>query len=816
MQTLIQDLRYSLRILRKNPSFTLIVVATLALGIGANTAIFSVINAVLLRALPFAEPERIVAVGSTQTADRSRFNTLSYPDFVDFQAQNTAFERLAMFSNRSFLMAGENGAVRLRGLVAGSDLFAVLGVQPLLGRSFTPNEDKPGGGRVVVLSHSAWQNRFKGDPNVVGQGVTLNGQSYSVIGVMPPGFQFPIQAELIEMWANFSVDTESVVGAATSSQRGNHYLEAVGKLKPGVTAAQAEAQLVSIAAQLEKQYPNDNHGFSAKVGLLRDRLTADTSQSLWILFGAVGCVLLIACANVANLLLARAANRRREIIIRTALGAGRGRVIRQLLTESLLLALCGGAVGVLGASFGTEALIAITPGNIPRMAEASLDSRVLLFTLLVATLTGLVMGLVPALQATKTDIQAVLKEGGRNATGARATMRSALVVAEIAIAVVLLIGAGLLLNSFARLLRVNPGFNPNQLLTMRVGLPDGTYARAEDSARFHDRLLMSLEGLPGVSAYSTVAPLPMSNSNIGVGFAVEGRPNNTGRDYPYDTRLSLVGPGYFQMMGTAIQQGREFSTRDSLNATQVVMVNEAFVRKFFPNENPLGKRINPTISADDRPLPMREIVGVVADFKAKNLNEPTKPEVYLHIAQCPAFGSFTVMLRTSQDAASLTNVMRDKINQLDRNVSLGQVRTFDTYLSNVVAQPRFNSLLLGIFAGVALLLTAIGLYGVVSYNVLQRTQEIGVRMALGAQTRDVLRLVLGQGIKLVVLGVGIGLVGAFAATRVLSTLLFGVQATDPLTFAAVVVFLGIVALLACWIPARRATKVDPMIALRCE
>jgi putative ABC transport system permease protein len=817
MQTLWQDLRYGARMLLKQPGITLIAVLTLALGIGANTAIFSVVNAVLLRSLPFAEPERIVAIGATETQDRSAFTSLSYPDVVDYRAQSQAFERIAAYSTRGFTLTEAGGAVRVRGAVVEADLFPLLNATPLLGRAFSASEDRAGGGRTVVLSHGAWQSRFRGDQNIVGQTVAINGESHTVIGVMPPGFQFPIQSEPIELWANFARDADVIAGnQPVSVQRGNHYLNAVGRLKPGFTAAQAEAQLVSIASELEKQYPNDNHGFSARVEPMLRRLTGEVSESLWIVFAAVGCVLLIACANVANLLLARAGARRREIAVRSALGASRWRVTRQLLTESVLLALLGAVAGALLASFGIEALIAITPEDIPRMNEASLDGRVLLFTLVAAAVTGILMGLAPALQSAKQDLHSVLKDGGRNATGARATVRSALVVAEVAISVVLLVGAGLLVQSFARLLRVNPGFKPQQLLTLRIGLPDSLYAKAEDIARFHDRLLNGLVGVPGVSAYSTVTPLPMSGSNIGVGFNIAGRPNNTGRDHPYETRVALIGADYFKTLGAVIRQGREFTTRDNLQAPQVAIINEAFAKKYFPNDNPLGKRINPTIQADNNPLPWREIVGVVADIHSKSPGEAPEPEVFLHIPQCPALGTFSVLLRTNNDASTVMNYVREAVNSLDRNVPVGQPRPLEFYLSETVAQPRFNSLLLGLFAGVALLLTAIGLYGVVAYSVTQRTQEIGVRMALGARSVDVLRLVLGQGMKLVLIGVVIGIGGALALTRVIQSLLFGVSATDPLTFALIVLLLIVVTLTACWIPARRATKVDPLMALRCE
>src|SRR5262249_35803461 len=549
---------------------------------------------------------------------------------------------------------------------------------------------------------------------------------------------------------------------------------------------------------------------------LIERMTGKISRSLWALFAAVGFVLLIACVSVAGLLQARALGRRREIAVRAALGASRSRVIRQLLAESLLLALAGGGAGLLLAYFGMDALIALTPDDIPRLREAGLDGRALLFTLSIATLTGVVIGIAPAWQSSQLDLQKAIKEGGGALTalkGARASLRGALVVAQVASAVVLLVGAGLLLQSFARLLRVNPGFDAEHLLTLRVGLSDGVYTKPDQVAGFHERLLAELDGAPGVSAYSTVHPLPLLGSGIKVGFNIEDRPNPSGRPFPYETRLFLVGADYFRTMGISLREGRGYTARDGLYSAPVAIINEAFARRFFPEQNPLGRRINPAMSADERPLPMREIVGVVSDARSGKLSEAPEPEVYLHLPQCPATGTFTLLLRTRNDVFSF---VREAAARVDAAVPLYQVRTFESYLSATLAQPRFNSLMLGAFAGVALLLTAIGLYGLMAFSVSQRTREIGVRMALGAERFDVLRLVLGQGMKLTLLGVAIGMITSLGLTRLIKSLLFDVSPTDPLTFVAIATLLVFIASLACWIPARRATKVDPMVALRSE
>jgi putative ABC transport system permease protein len=793
-------------------------VVTLALGIGANTAIFSVINAVLLKPLPFAAPEELVAIGSTGTDNRTKFSPISYPDFADFRARQTTFERIAAYYTRGVTLQTAGGAVRLGGSVITSDLTSVLGINPLLGRAFRPEEERAGGGRVALLSHNLWRSRFDADPNIVGKSLSINSESFTVTGVMPAGFQFPIQSEPVELWINMAVDAETPVEGPHATQRGYHYMSAIGRLKPGVAIEQSEAQLVTIAAALEKQYPDDNANFSARVRPVMEVMTGGVRGSLLLIFAAVSCVLLIACANVANILLARAAGRRREIALRAALGADRWRVVRQMLTESVLLALMGGAAGVMLAGFATDALIALNPANIPRIAESGLDMRALLFTFAVATLTGIVMGLVPALQASKLGLNTVLKDAGQGASGGslQFSARGALVVAEVAIAVTLLVGAGLLIQSFARLTRVNPGFNPEQLLTLRIGFPDGLYTTPEQITGFHNRLMTNLRSLPGVSAYSTVAPAPLSRGVYRAGFNIQGRPNSSGRRYPYNARLTLVGADYFRTLGIPFKQGRDYTERDSLQSAPVVIINEAFAKVHFPAENPISKRIDPSVGVDGGDLPMREIIGIVADIRSRSLSAAPEPEIYLHIPQVPALGGMMLLLRSQSDPMSLAAAARQEIMKLDPNLPIYDVKPFDEYISDSVAQPRFNSALLGVFAGVALLLTAVGLYGVIAYSVTQRTQEIGIRMALGARPSDALRLIIGRGMALALIGVGLGLGGALAAARLIRGLLFDIGPTDPLTFASVAALIMLISLLACYIPARRATKVDPMIALRGE
>ena len=813
METLLQDIRYGVRMLLKRPSFTLIAVVALALGIGANTAIFSVVNAVLLRPLPFAEAGRLMNVWETNPQRGQTRAAVSYPDFADWREQNHSFDYMSTYHDSDFILTGGGEPLRLLGAVVNADLFPLLGAQPAIGRTFRPDEDKPGeGGRVVVLGHGLWQRQFGSDPNVVGRAVTLNGNSYTVVGVMPAGFTFPIESTPIELWTTVAEDAsgkEPITG-----MRGAHYMNVIARLKPGVTEAQAQGEMDTISARLAQQYPDTNAHRGTNVMSALESLVGDVRPALLILLGAVGCVLLIACANVANLLLARATTRHKEIAIRAALGASRLRVVRQLLTESVLLALAGGALGLLVALWGGDLLMALSGDELPRATQINLDWRVLGFTLLVSCVTGVLFGLVPALHAARFDLTESLKEGGRTGGegGRRNRVRGALIVAEVAVALVLLVGAGLLVESLRRLQQVNPGFDAHNVLTATVSLPEAQY-KTEQQVEFYRNLRERIAQLPGVTSASVVFPLPLGGDRIGISFETEGRPLPKS-DLPV-TELRMVTPDYFRTLNIPLVKGRDFTVRDDARAPGVIIVNEAFARKFFPDEDPIGHRVKPGISTDENDPVMREIVGVVGNVKHKSLSAAVEPEAYVPHAQIP-FGSMTLVVKTAGDASGLAGAVRNEVRALDKDLPVYNVKTLDDYLAISVAQPRFNTLLLASFAALALVLTAVGLYGVMSYSVVQRTHEIGVRIALGAQRRDVLKLVVGQGMLLALIGTGLGLLASLAATRVLASLLYEVSAADPLIYAGITLLLTTVALVACYIPARRATKVDPMIALRYE
>lgn len=812
METFWQDIRYGVRMLLKAPSFSIVATIALALGIGANTAIFSVVNAVLLRPLPFVSADQLMMVWETDPSRGMKRGSASYPNFVDWRAQNTVFERMSTFYVGDFILTGQADSARLQGAVVNADLFPLLGVTPVLGRGFRSEEDQPGdSGRVVLLSHDLFRKRFNSDPNVVGQSMVLDGKTYNIVGVMPQAFQFPIQNEPVELWTTVSGDMEGE--EPMSSQRGAHYMNVIARLKPGVIRDQAQVEMTTIAARLEQQYPDKNlhRGLSVEPAL--EALVGDIRPALLILLGAVGCVLLIACANVANLLLARAMTRHKEMAIRSALGASRLRVVRQLLTESVLLSLAGGALGLVLAGWWADLLVALGKQDIPRALNVGMDWRVLGFTLLVSVLTGVVFGLVPALHSSKTELTESLKEGGRGSgEGARRNrIRGLLVVGELAVAVVLLVGAGLLIQSLWRLRQVSPGFQPENVLTLVVGIPEVKYP-TEKQAHFYDDLTTRIKTFPGVQVASSVIPLPLSGDRFSISFEVDGRPVAEG-DQP-SADFFAVNFDYFRAMGIPIVKGRDFTKRDDRKAPGVIIVTEAFARQYFPGEDALGKRIKPSINTfEGEKTVMREIIGVVGDVRNRNLSTEAKPAYYLPQAQVP-FNQMTIVVKTTNDPRSLITAVQNEVKSMDPDLPVFSIKTLDDYLAASVAAPRFNTTLLSLFAAVALVLTMVGLYGVMSYSVAQRTNEIGIRMALGAQTRDVLSLIVGQGVKLVAVGLAIGLLGAFALMRIMASLLFGVTTKDPLTFAVVAGLLGLVAVLACYIPARRAARVDPIEALR--
>jgi len=817
------DLRYGLRQLIQHPGFTLIAILTLALGIGANTAIFSVVNAVLLKPLPFPNPDQLVAVGGVdlnETGSTVRLGSMCYPDFFDFRDQNQSFSNIAAYRDNGLALVDEQGAQNVRGQKVTGEFFDVLGIKAMLGRTFTRVDEQAGGGPggyKVVISDEFWKSHFNGDKDIVGRVLMLDGRPHTVIGVMPPGFQFPIQTDSIDAYVTEAVDASSPDGSTPYTQeRGSHSLSGIGRLKPRVSAAQANVELKTISAALEKKYPETNTKWSAGLRPLRDDIVGDVRTALYVLFGAVACLLLIANANVANLMLARASVRGKEMALRSALGASRLRIIRQLLTESVLLAALGGLLGLLLAEWGTEALVAIVPQNIPRVNEISLDGMVLAFTMILSLATGIVFGFVPAWQASHVDLNTALKTGARGAGGSdgKHRVRNFLVMTEVALALILLICASLLIQTFARLGRVDTGMQTQRLFTARVALPTSAYPKPDSVISFFEQLMPRIRAIPGVESAATVWPLPLSGSmNIST-FDIEERPAPEGQSP--DAVHRIVGLDYFKTMGIPVLHGRGFESTDQLKSLPVVIVNEEFVKKFFPGQNVVGKHIKPSWSLGNEKALMRTIVGVIGNIRHRNLTAELTPEIYLSSSQIP-MDSMTIVARTSvSNPAAITSAVRKELAEVDRNIPLVRVRVFDEYLARALARPRFNATLLSIFAGTALVLTAIGIYGVMAYSVSQRTNEIGIRIALGAGKSSIFRLVVGQAMAIVAISLVAGVVGAFAATRLLNSLLYGIGASDPLTFIAIMLLVSVVAFLAAWLPARRAMRVDPIVALRAE
>ena len=816
MESLWQDLRYGIRVLWKKPSFTLTAVLTLALGIGANTVIFSVVNAVLLRPMPFVESDRLVAPTGEKNNPRSR-TVVSYPDFVDWRDQTQTLEHVAVYQEANMLLRRDETEPELiSGALVSSDLFPLLRIRPALGRAFTREEEQQNAPPVILISYSLWQRRFNADSNIIGQQLKRSGAGgagATIIGVLPEGFRFPVQARQTD----FLRPLAPALGE-WAERRSAYSLRVLARLKPGATVQQADSEMRAIGERLEQQYPDEGFRLGSHFVSLYESVVGDVRTSLLVLLGAVGLVLLIACANVANLLLARAATRHREIAIRTALGASRGRVIRQLLTESLLLAFTGGGLGLLLSVWGVDLLVAHSSLNLPRLKDVSLDVRVLAFTLAISALTGIIFGLAPALQAARVDLHDELKEGGRSATAGRvrSRMRGLLVVSEVAISLVLLIGGGLLVKSFVRLRSVNPGFDPEQVLTTELSLSKTKYPEKEQQRALFAQLIERVRSVPGVESAALAYPLPFSGTTTGNSFFIAGRPIPDPAEKPA-ANYRAINPDYFRVLRITLVRGRAFGEHDDEKATPVVIINETFARRFFPGQDPLGQHIaieraSGQMAAQD----MREIVGVVGDVRHVGLDEEAGPEFYVPYMQAPESYMSVVVRTTSANPTGMGASLSDAIRAVDREQYVPNIQPMTELIAESVSDRRFNTLLVGLFATVALLIASVGIFGVMAYSVTQRTHEIGIRMALGAQAGDVLKLVLGQGLRLILFGVALGIGAALVLTRVLAGMLYAVTPTDPLTFVSISLLLSVIALIACLIPARRATRVDPMIALRYE
>lgn len=811
MEALIKDIRYGVRGLLKHPGFAALVIVTLALGIGASTAIFSVVNSVLLRPLPYPQAHRVVAIQEIDA--KGKRGQVTPANFLDWRSQNTVFEHLAAILTRPANLATGDQAERIDLAMTSANFFSVFATAPQRGRFFIPTDEQAGHAPIVVVSHNLWQRRFGGNADLIGKAITLDGQSYTVVGIAAPGFQYPDKTDVwvppfrLAPTVNERMDPTQV--------RGFGMLAVVGLLKPGVSLQQTASEMETITARLRQQFPNTNNRRFNRVVSLHEHLVGETSSMLLLLFGAVGFVLLIACANVANLLLAGAASRQKEMAIRTALGASRWRVMRQLLTESTVLALAGGVGGLLLALWGVALMTRLLPQDFPRLAEINMDWRVLGFTLGASLVTGILFGMAPVFQIAKNDVQGSLKESGRGASGSKRhiRLRSLLIVGEVALSVVLLAGAGLLFRSFMQLQSVNAGFTPQQLLTVRLTPSGPHYKQDADYMAFYSRVMEQIKALPGVQAVGAINTLPLAKGPT-AGFRIEGAPLLTPDKWPSSNYRS-VSSDYFQAMNIPLVHGRGFTDRDNQSAPLVMIVNQALARRDFPSVDPIGKRIN-LGGNDPKGQPIWwEIVGVAGDVRNLELREEGSPDFYLPALQ-DTWTGMSIVVRTTVEPDSLTPEVRGIVAAVDKSAPVSEVKTMDHIVSEAITQPRFNLFLLGLFGGIALLLSAAGIYGVTAYSVTQRTHEFGIRMALGAQVGDVLTMILGQGMRLIGLGIVIGLLAAFALTRLLKGLLFGVGANDPVTFVAITLVLLVVALLACYVPARRATKVDPLVALRYE